>query len=99
MTVETAAVKHEIPDKLESQLNSAEAKLNTLKARAEVTKGNLEIKAIANLATQKLELQQKLQELKKAGDGKSEQAKRDLESRIAAFEKSIREIEAKVKAR
>jgi hypothetical protein len=69
-----------------------------LKARAEAAKANVEIKAIANLKTQKLEMQKKLQELKKVTDEKWEHAKNDLESRITAFEKSINEIEAKTKA-
>jgi len=97
MSVEVSTAKHVVHDKLESQLNSAEAKLDTLKSRAEVAKANFEIKAIAALAAQKLEIHQKLQELKRTGDDKWEQAKRDLEARVAAFEKSVKEIEAKVK--
>ena len=98
MTIEVSTAKHVVHDKLESQLNTAEAKLEALKARAEVAKANFEIKAIATLASQRLEIHQKLQELKRSSDDKWEVAKKDLEARVAAFEKSVKEIEAKVKA-
>jgi multidrug efflux pump subunit AcrA (membrane-fusion protein) len=97
MTIGTSTAKDAIHDKLESQLKTAQAKLDTLKARAEVSKANVEIKAIADLAAQKLEIHQKLHELKKAGDDKWEHAKKDLEARIAAFEKSVKGIDSKVK--
>jgi len=99
MSIETTTAKHAIHDKLESQVNTAVAKLDTLKARAEVAKANVEIKAIADLTAQKLELHQKLQELKNSGEDKWwEQVKKDLEARIASFEKSVKGIEAKVKS-
>lgn len=97
MSIEVQAAKHAIHDKLEAQLKTAESKFDTLKARAEVAKASLEIKAIADLTTQKLEIHQKLQELKKSGDEHWEHAKKDIESRISAFEKSLRGIESKVK--
>ncbi len=98
MSIEVKTAKHAVHDKLESQLKTAEAKLDTLKARAEVAKANVEIKAIADLTTQKLEIHQKLQELKKSGGDKWEHAKTELEARIAAFEKSVQGIESKIKA-
>jgi len=97
MSIEVQAAKQVIHDKLESQLKTAESKLDTLKARAEVAKASLEIKALADLAANKLEIHQKLQELKKSGDEHWEHAKKDLESRIADFEKSLKSIESKVK--
>ncbi len=98
MSIEVSSAKHAIHDKLESQIKTAEAKLDTLKARAEVAKANLELKAIAALAMQKVEIHEKLRELKASSEANWERAKKDLEARIAAFEKSIKEIEAKVKA-
>jgi phage shock protein A len=98
MSIEVSTAKHAIHDKLESQIEAAKAKLDTLKARAEVAKANVEIRAIADLATQRLEIHEKLQELKKSGDDKWGQAKKDLEARVAAFERSVKGIEAKVKA-
>jgi len=97
MSIEVSTTKHSIHDKLESEIKAAEAKLQTLKSKAEAAKANAEIKAITDLTAQKLEIQQKLQELKKTGDDKWEHAKKDVEARIAAFETSIKGIEAKVK--
>ncbi len=98
MSIETSAAKHAIHDKLESQIKTAEAELDTLKARAAAAKASAEIKAIAELAVQKAEIHQKLQELKKLGTDHWEQAKADLVLRIAAFENAVKGIEAKVKA-
>jgi hypothetical protein len=96
--MEAKTAKHALQDKLESQIKTAEAKLDTLKARAEAVKANAEIKAIAELAVQKAEIHLKLQELKSAGEARWEHAKADLVQRIAAFEKALATIEAKVKA-
>lgn len=41
---------------------------------------------------------QKLHELRKSDEGQWEKAKGELETRIADFEKSVKEIESKVKA-
>jgi hypothetical protein len=98
MSIAVSTAKHVVHDKLESQLKTAETKLDTLKARAEVAKANAEIKAIADLATKRLGIHQKLQELKKSGDDKWEHARKDLESRVAAFEESVKGVESKVKA-
>jgi capsule polysaccharide export protein KpsE/RkpR len=98
MTIEATAAKHAIHDKLEAEIKVIEAKLDTLKARAEAGKANAEIKVLADLAVQRMEIHQKLQELKKAGEDRWEQAKTDLVLRIAAFEKAVKGIEAKVKA-
>ena len=91
--------KQAIHDKLESQINTAEAKLNTLKARAETAKANVELKAIIELLTRKQALLHKLHELKKSDGGQWEQAKAGLEAHIAAFEKSVKRIESKSKAK
>ena len=99
MSTDVTVTKQVVHDKLESQLKTAEAKLETLKARAETAKADLEIKAIAALLPKKLVIQQKLQELKKAGADRWEQAKADIEARIADFEKSVKAIESKAKAK
>jgi hypothetical protein len=98
MTIEATAAKQAIHDKLEAQIKSAEAKLATLKARAEAAKANAEIKAITDLLPRKEVLHRKLQELKKSGEDRWEVVKNDLTVLIADFEKSVKEIEAKVKA-
>jgi multidrug efflux pump subunit AcrA (membrane-fusion protein) len=99
MNIDMNLAKQAILDKLEAQLKTAEAKLDTLKARAETAKANVEIKAVTGLLTKKQMIQQKLQELKKSGGDRWEQAKADLETRIADFERSVKEIGSKAKAR
>lgn len=90
--------KQVVHDKLESQIKTAEAKLDMLKARAETAKAIVEVKAIAALLPKKQVIQQKFQELKESGGDQWEQAKADVEGRIADFEKSVKGIESKAKA-
>jgi chaperonin cofactor prefoldin len=90
--------KKAIHDKLESQINTAEAKLDTLKAQTQTAKANLEIKAIAELSPKTQVIRQKFQELKQSGGAQWQQAKTDLEARLADFEKSVKGIESKAKA-
>jgi phage shock protein A len=59
--------KQVVHDKLESQIKTAEAKLDMLKARTETAKAVVEVKAIAALLPKKQVIQQKFQELKKSG--------------------------------
>ena len=91
----TDVVKKVVHDKFESQINTAQAKLETLKARADTAKANLEIKAIAELLPKGLVIQQKLLELKNSSGDTWEQAKTDLEARIADFEKSVQGMASK----
>jgi len=98
MSTDVKLAKQAIHDKLESQINTAEAKLITLKARAQTAKANVELQAITELLTRKQTIVQKLRELKKSSADRWEQAKADLEARIADFEKSVKEIELKAKA-
>lgn len=72
-------------------------KLATLKARAETTKANIELKAIAELLPKKQAIQQKLQEVKVSLGDRLERARADLGARIADPEKSVKDIEARVK--
>jgi multidrug resistance efflux pump len=97
MNANLEIAKQAVHDKLESQIRTAEAKLEALKARAEVAKANLEIKAIAALLPKRQVIQQKLEELKNLGADCWEQAKTDLERRIAEFEKSVKALESKAK--
>lgn len=97
MNTDLHLAKQATHDKLASQLRTAEATLDTLKARAEAAKANVEIKAIAELVRKKPVIQQKLGELRKAGDNEWERAKRDVETHIADFEKSVKGIGSKVK--
>jgi hypothetical protein len=97
MNASLEIAKQAVHDKLESQIRTAEAKLEALKARAEVAKADLEIKAIAALLPKKQEILQKLQALKNLSADRWKQAKADLERQIAAFEKSVKTLESKAK--
>jgi uncharacterized iron-regulated protein len=98
MNTDVNVAKQAIHDKLEARIKTTEAKLDTLKARAETAKADVEIKAVAELLTKKLVLQQELKGLRKLGGDRWERAKADLEARIAEFEKSVKGIESKAKA-
>jgi hypothetical protein len=98
MNTEATIAKQAIQDKLESQIELAEAKLHTLKAQAENAKANAEIEAIAGLLPKKQSIQRKLQDLKKSSGEAWERAKADLEALIADLQKSVKRIESKAKA-
>jgi hypothetical protein len=85
-------------DKVESQIHTFEAQLASLKAKAESAKADAELKAIANLVAAKRALDQKVVELKKAGEAAFQQAKADVDARLAALDKSVKAIESKIKA-
>ena len=92
------AARKAVHDKVDSQIHTFEALLATLKAKAESAKADAELKAIANLVTAKRTLDQKVAELKKASETAFQQAKADVEARIAEFDKSVKAIESKIKA-
>ncbi len=98
MSTEMNIAKKAVHDKIESQINTVQAKLETLKAKAQATKANAELKLIADLLTKKQTIDQKLTDLKKSGDTAYQQAKSDVESRVAQLEESVKSIEAKFKA-
>ena len=92
------AARKAVYDKVDSQIHTFEAQLATLKAKAESAKANAELKAIAKLVMAKRTLDQKVAELKKTGEAAFQQAKADVEARIAEFDKSVKAIESKIKA-
>jgi phage shock protein A len=96
MSADVKFAKQAIHDKLESQISAAEATLNTLKARAQSAKANVELKSITELLLSKQAILQKLHELKKSDGGQWDRVKADLETRITDFEKSVKGIESKV---
>ena len=91
----TDVAKKVVHDKFESQIKTVQATLDTLKAQAEKAKANLEIKAIVELLPKGLVIQRKLLELKNSSGDAWEQAKTDLEARIADFERSVQGIASK----
>jgi phage shock protein A len=98
MSIAMSASKKAIQDKLESQFKTAEAKLHTLKARAESAKADAEMAAIKELLPRKEALQKKLWELRELAADRWDRAKDDIEARIAEFEKLVKGIEAKTRS-
>ena len=97
-TVTVNAARKAVYDKIESQIHMLEAELATLKAKAESAKADAELKAIANLLTAKRVLDQKVAELKKAGEAAFQQAKADVEARVAEYDRSVKAIQSKIEA-
>jgi hypothetical protein len=97
-TVAVNAARKAVYDKMESQIHTFEAQLATLKAKAESARADAQLKAIANLVTAKRTLDQKVVELKNAGETAFQQAKADVDARIAEFQQTVKAIESKIKA-
>jgi outer membrane murein-binding lipoprotein Lpp len=98
MSTDTNLAKKAIHDKIESQVSTVQAALETLKAKAQATKANAELKLIADLLTKKQAIDRKIGDLKTSGESTYQQTKSDVESRVAELEKSVKAIEAKFKA-
>ena len=99
MSTETNAVKQAVQDRIQAQIMTAQSKLEMLKVKAEAAKAIAEVKAISDLLSKKRALDEKLSALKAtSGDSRWEQAKADVESRVADLEKSVQAIESKFKA-
>ena len=85
-------------DKIESEIHMVEGLLATLRAKAESAKADAELKAIANLVSAKRALDQKVVDLKKASEASFQQAKADVEARVAEFDQSVKAIQSRIKA-
>jgi hypothetical protein len=96
MSTETKIAKQAVHDRIDSQVKSVQARLETLKAKAEA--GTAAASTIADLFVKKQLIDRMLSDLKKSGEGRHQQAKADIESRVAELEKSVQAIEAKFKA-
>jgi len=94
----TNAARKAVHDRIDAQIKIAQAKLESLKAKAEATKAKAELAVIVELLTKKQAIAQKVGELKASGETTYEQAKSDVQARIAELEKSVQAIEAKLKA-
>jgi phage shock protein A len=95
-TVAVKAAHKAVYDKVESQIHTFEAQVATLKAKAESAKADAQLAAIANLATAKRALDEKVAELKNAGEATFERVKADVERRMADFNKSLQTLASKI---
>jgi hypothetical protein len=95
-TVAVKAARKAVYDKIESQIHTFEAQVATLRAKAQSAKADAELTAIANLATAKRALDEKVAELKNAGEVTFERVKADVERRVAEFDKSLQALASKI---
>jgi outer membrane murein-binding lipoprotein Lpp len=95
-TVTAKAARKAVYDKIESQIHTFEAQVATLRARAESAKADAQLAAISNLATAKRALDEKVAELKNAGEVTFDRVKADVERRTAEFDKSLQALASKI---
>lgn len=98
MTTDPNIAKQVIEDEIESQINSAKAKLEVLASQAEGTMVKAEVEAYEALMPKLQAIERKLQQLKKATGSQWGQTKSDLELLIADFKESVREVNSAAKA-
>ena len=98
MSIAMNIAKKVVHDTIEAQVSSIEAKLETLKAKAQAAKASAELKVIADLLMKKRVIDEKIDELRQSSETTYQQAKSDVESRIAQLEQSVKTMEAKLKA-
>jgi phage shock protein A len=95
-TVTAKAARKAVADKVESQIHTFEAQVATLRAKAESAKADAQLAAIANLATAKRALDEKVAELKNAGEVTFERVRADVERRTAEFNKSLQALASRI---
>jgi outer membrane murein-binding lipoprotein Lpp len=95
-TVTAKAARKAVYDKIESQIHTFEAQVATLRAKAESAKADAQLAAIANLATAKRALDEKVAELKNAGEVTFERVRADVERRTAELDKSLQALASRI---
>ena len=95
-TVAVNATRKAVYDKVESQIHTFEAQVATLKEKAESAKADAELTAIARLATTIRALNEKVAELKNAGEATFERVKADVERRMAEFNTSLQALASRI---
>jgi len=90
MHVEARTAKNRTQDRTGLQPKDAGMRVTALNGRSAVTLGCADVMTIADWGALRLEIHQKLQELKQWGDGCWLQIEPDLEAKVAALEESIR---------
>lgn len=93
MNATETVVKNAVHDKLQAQVNLLDAKLKTIKARAEQSKATLQIKAVSDLSPKIEKIHQDLRQLKQTNESAFEHAKAAFEKHLAEFEQSVRNLE------
>ena len=97
MGIATVIAKHALRHIVESRVQSIRTKLDTLKAIAESAKANAELEAITDLLLQQRAIDQKLDELRHAGDTQRSSATTAIEHQVAQLERDAEVIERKIR--
>ena len=97
MTAEINMARKAVHDKIEAEISSVQAKLESLRAEAAAAKADAELKMIAELLTKKQAVDRQVAELKKSSASAFQRAKADVQSRVAELQKSVEAIQAKLK--
>jgi len=84
-------------NKLDSQVEAARAKVDTLKAQADAARKHAVAKTVDELLARKKALELELHSLKKSGEDKFNQAKASLQAQIANLQNSVNETKSKQK--
>jgi hypothetical protein len=95
-TITAKAARKAVYDKIESQIHTFEAQVATLRAKAESAKADAQLAAIANLVTAKRALDEKVAELKNAGEVTFERVRADVERRTAELDKSLQALASRI---
>src|SRR5262245_12834312 len=92
------AARKALHDRIHAQVSTAVTTLEALKAKADTANSKADQAAIADLLQARQAIDRQLQELEKTGSTTYQQVKTDVEARVASLEKSVRDIEARLKA-
>jgi archaellum component FlaC len=99
MSIEQTIAKQAVYDQLQAKLSLAEATLQTVKARAEQAKADLQIKAIAALFPKTQVIRRELKNLKETSGAGWEKVKAGIEDRIEDLEKAVKNLQTKTAGR
>jgi len=90
MDVEARTAKVAVQDRPAFKTNDLGTKIEALNYRSELALAGMQIMTASEWDALKFELHQKFQELEQSGDRFWQRVKSDLETKVAALEKSIR---------
>ena len=98
-TVAVEAARKVLYNKVASQVDAFDARVATLRAKAESAGADAELAAIAKLVTASQTLDHKAAALKSASETTFRRVQDDIERHLGQFDTSLRAIASRVKAR
>ena len=97
----TSRVEHErdlVAERLDAQIDEAEARLKVMGARAEARQAAADVKRISGLTAAGEQMKKDLAEMKRQAAGDSEAAKEAVEQKVARFRNDVQRIGERYKA-